>query len=91
MTRSGANIVRGNLRRAWQYHPLGLIFTPILVVLTIVSFMPQSIRSMIASRFRRNRKVWQLITIVLLAVFIVFGLVRFALVCKNLMSFPFES
>ena len=89
MTRSGANIVRGNFVRAFQYHPLGFVLIPTLFFLTAMSLMPAPIRDLVAQRFERRKKIFRAIELVVLIAFVAFGVIRIILVAAHVIEFPF--
>jgi hypothetical protein len=88
MTRSGANMLRGNLTRAMQYHPFGLVVIPAVVLLGVAGVMPRSWREGVRGRLLRVeprlRPLWQLAFVA----FVMYGVLRWAAVEFGLMSFP---
>src|SRR5712691_7342550 len=44
MTRAGANMIRGNVHRSFQFHPFGIVFIPTLFGLAFLSLFPKSVR-----------------------------------------------
>ncbi|HLW68775.1 MAG TPA: DUF2752 domain-containing protein [Gemmataceae bacterium] len=88
MTRSGANLVRGNFGAAFNYHPLGFILHPILFGLAVLSVLPYSVRDAVAKGISRRARWLRRAETAFLIVFLIFGVVRFALVFSKLMSFP---
>jgi len=87
MTRSGANMLRGNFRRAWEFHPFGYIFMPVLFGLVGLSLMPATIRNIVANQISRRERVLRTLNGLVLAAFLLFGIVRFFLVLAGQMHF----
>ncbi len=54
MTRCGSNLVRGNVVRAFQYHPLGVIFIPICAALGVAALLPRRWREGLRARLVPN-------------------------------------
>ena len=88
MTRSGANLVRGNFGRAFDYHPLGYILHPILFGLAVLSVLPYSVRDAVAKGISRRARWIRRGETVFLIAFLVFGVVRWILVFSKVMAFP---
>lgn len=84
-------MLRGNFRRAWQYHPLGYLFIPVLFVLAGLSLLPATIRGGLARQCARHERVLCLVNSVLLGSFLLFGVVRFLLVLAGVLAFPSNS
>jgi hypothetical protein len=88
MTRSGANMVRGNFGQAFDWHPLGFILHPILFGLAVLSVLPYSVRDAVARGISRQARWLRWAEAVFMIAFLVFGVVRFILVFSKLMTFP---
>src|SRR5262245_33346827 len=50
VTRSGSNLLRGNVSRSIDFHPFGLILHPILLGLCAFSLLPGATRRVFAMR-----------------------------------------
>jgi hypothetical protein len=90
MTRSGANLVRGNALRAFQYHPFGLLFIPVLFGLAGLSLAPMAWREAVARGISRHERFWRITNLAILWSFLIFGLVRWIAVMAKWLAFPFE-
>jgi hypothetical protein len=88
MTRAGANMVRGNFLRSFQFHPFGIIFIPTLFGLTALSLLPQTMRLAMARGVERHIRWFHAIYFTTLVAFLIFGLIRWVLVMAHVMSFP---
>jgi hypothetical protein len=88
MTRCGSNMVRGNFRRAFDYHPLGFILHPILLALVCLSVLPRAMREAFARRLVPWQRVLRIVNITFWTLFFVFGIARWAAVMYGLMTFP---
>jgi hypothetical protein len=88
MTRSGANMLRGNFRLAWQFHPFGYLFMPVLFAFAGLSLMPAAIRGAVARQCTRYERVLRILNAVVLVGILIFGVVRFGLVLAGRMAFP---
>ena len=88
MTRSGANLVRGNVVRSVAYHPLGLIFHPILFSLAILALLPYSVRDAVARGISRRARWMRRAEVAFLIAFLAFGVIRWVLVFSHFMAFP---
>lgn len=88
VTRSCANLVRGNVRRSIEYHPLGIVFAPVLFGLVAFSLLPGAVRRAGAERLGRCDRLLRWATIVFWTVFFLYGLTRWVLVMSDLMTFP---
>lgn len=87
MTRSGANMLRGNFVRAWQFHPFGYLFIPVLFALAGISLLPSAVRGVLAAHCDRHVRVLRLLNGLLLAGFLIFGVARFVLVLAGWIEF----
>jgi hypothetical protein len=88
MTRSGANLVRGNFGAAVNWHPMGYIFHPILFCLAVLSVLPYSVRDAVAKGISRRTRWIRRAETAFLIVFLGFGVVRWIMVFSKLMAFP---
>jgi len=91
MTRAGANMVRGDLLRSFQFHPFGIVFIPTLFGLAVLSLLPKTVRFAAARGVERRARWFRIAYTVILVAFLVFGLVRWVLVMANVMAFPLDS
>jgi hypothetical protein len=88
LTRSGANLVRGNFGRAIDYNPFGLVFMPTLFGLGLVALLPQSVRQAISNRLLPWAKpLWWACWLLLIA-FVLHGVVRTIAVICGWATFP---
>src|SRR5437016_4718653 len=53
VTRSCGNLIRGNVRRSIEFHPLGVVFTPVLFGIVALSFLPSAMRKAFADRLSK--------------------------------------
>jgi Protein of unknown function (DUF2752) len=90
ITRSGANLVRGNFRRAFEFHPFGYIFIPVLFAMTGLSLLPAAWRKAVASKLSRRERLLRITYLVLIWTFLIFGLSRFILVLAGRLAFPLD-
>jgi hypothetical protein len=88
MTRSGANLVRGHFRRAFQFHPFGYVLVPVLFGLVAISLLPSAWRAALASRLSRRERLLRVLYLTAIWTFLVFGIVRFILVLAGQLAFP---
>src|SRR5438270_1398969 len=88
MTRSGANLVRGDFRRAFQFHPFGYIFMPVLFGLAGLSLLPSAWRGVVAARLSRYDRGFRIAYLTVIVTFLIFGLIRFFLVLAGVLTFP---
>jgi hypothetical protein len=90
MTRSGANLVRGDVVRSIQFHPFGIIFIPVLFGLAGLSLTPMAWREVVARGIARRERFWRITNLVFLWCFLVFGLIRWVAVMAGWLAFPME-
>ena len=90
MTRAGANLVRGEFLRAFQFHPLGYVFIPVLLGLAGLSLTPMAFRQAVARGISRHDRAWRIGSLILLWGFVAFGLLRWVAVMSGWMAFPLE-
>jgi hypothetical protein len=88
MTRCGANLVRGRLRRAADYHPAGVVIVPLLFVAGAVGLLPRRCREAFRRGLLRRRRLAGRLGALLLGCFLVFGCARWWAVRTGRMSFP---
>ncbi len=88
MTRCGSNLVRGRPVRALQYHPFGVVVLPVITLLGLLALFPrrwrEAVRTVLLPWADPLRPVYHLA----LAVFLLYGLVRWALVFGGWVEFP---
>src|SRR5713226_884160 len=90
MTRAGANMIRGDFRRSFQFHPFGIVFIPTLFGLAFLSLFPRSVRAVLASGIERRVRWFRIFCLVTLVAFVIFGLVRWVLVMAHVLAFPLD-
>src|SRR5262249_28110375 len=88
VTRSGSNLVRGNIRRAFDYNPFGLILHPILFGLVCLSLLPDAVRAAFARRLLPWQRTIRVFNMVFWTAFLIFGLARWVAVMSGIMTFP---
>ena len=88
VTRSCSNFFRGNVRRSIQFHPLGLIFAPVLIGVALLSLLPDAARKLFAERLSRSDRLLIVASILFWTVFIIYGIARWAAVMGGYMVFP---
>ncbi len=88
VTRCGANLVRGRLGRAIDYHPIGVVMSPIVFLCGVVGVLPRRWRDGFRAALLPWARVVRLVYLVLLAVFLAFGVLRTAGVFLHWMDFP---
>jgi hypothetical protein len=88
MTRSGANLVRGDLARAVDYHPFGPIIVPLLGLLGVLALVPGERRERVAQALRPWALPLYSIYLFLLAGLVVFGVARWYRVWQGWQTFP---
>ncbi len=88
MTRCGANLVRGRLRRAAQLHPLGFVVAPAIAALGVLAFLPRRWRAAIRASLMRRAVLLRPFYLLMLYAFILFGAVRWCAVFLGLVEFP---
>jgi hypothetical protein len=83
LTRCGANLVRGNLERAFDYNPFGLVIIPMMIGLGVIGLLPKRWRCA-ALRTRVTRSTTYNRTLIAFTVgFVLFGVVRSYCVFKG--------
>lgn len=90
VTRSGTNLLRGDVRRAFNFNPFGLILHPILIGLCAFSVLPGALRRAFALKLLPWQRVVNTTNIAFWSVFFLFGAVRWLLVMAHLLTFPPE-
>lgn len=88
MTRSGANLVRGDVGRAFRYHPFGVAVIPICAGLGSMVLAPRSWRERAQRAVARWKIILQPLFWLCVAAFLSFGLVRCVLVLSGSLAFP---
>jgi hypothetical protein len=88
VTRSCSNFFRGHFRRSVQFHPLGLIFAPVLLGLAVLSLLPAAARKLFAERLSRYDRMLVIGSILFWTVFFIYGAVRWFAVMAGYMAFP---
>lgn len=88
VTRSCSNFVRGNFRRSVQFHPLGLIFAPVLLGLAALSLLPGAVRKLVAERLSRYDRFLVIASILFWTVFFIYGAARWFAVMAGYLAFP---
>jgi Protein of unknown function (DUF2752) len=88
VTRSCGNFLRGNFRRSVEFHPFGLIFTPVLLGLAFLSVLPGAARKAFAERASRFGRLLAFASILFWTAFFLFGLARWVAVVTGYLTFP---
>jgi len=88
VTRSCGNFLRGNFRRSIQFHPLGLIFAPVLLGIALLSVLPRAVRTAVAERASRFSRLLAIGSILFWTAFFAFGLARWVAVVTGYLTFP---
>jgi Protein of unknown function (DUF2752) len=88
VTRSCSNFFRGRFRRSVQFHPLGLIFAPVLLGLAVLSLLPAATRKLFAERLSRYDRLLVIASILFWTVFFIYGAVRWFAVMAGYIAFP---
>jgi len=76
LTRSVSSILHGDLLKSWGYHPLGLFFVGLMVLLTFNLVMPGGVVSKVRRFFDQRYDPLEIGLIAFAAIFIGFGLTR---------------
>jgi hypothetical protein len=88
MTRAGSNLVRGDVARAIQYHPFGLLLIPTIAALGLLGLAPrrwrEAVRAALLSRAVSLRPVYWTV----LWGFVLFGVGRWVCVVTGIAAFP---
>lgn len=88
ITRSGSNILRGNVVQAARYHLLGPVLMPLIFALGALAFAPRPWRAWLRGRGQnwsvKLRKFW----LVFIALFVIYGSARTLLVFLGWVEFP---
>lgn len=88
MTRCGANLVRGDVTRAVQYHPFGVIVIPAIVVLGVVGLLPRRWREGVRARAVALEPSLRPLWWFAFGSFMLYGALRWAAVVLGLVDFP---
>jgi hypothetical protein len=88
MTRSGANLLRGHVGRAIDYHPFGVVLLPVLIGLCAFSLLPFAVRRSATGRLMSRQRVLNILVAVFVFAFVAYGLVRWVAVMNGAMAFP---
>lgn len=88
MTRSAANLVRGRMGRALQFHPLGIVVVPIIAGLGILGVVPRKWRDRVKAALLRRRALLGWLAWLGAGAFFLFGVARWAGVATGLAHFP---
>jgi hypothetical protein len=88
VTRSGSNLVRGNLHRAAEYNPFGLVLVPAVFGLGFVGLLPARCRRAFRSGVARQSRAAGYVGAVVLASLLILGWARWALVVFGYLPFP---
>ena len=76
LSRSFANISQAHLADAWGYHPFGLVFYPLVVLLAVANLLPRrhltALRAALEARERALRPIYLFVV----GSFIAFGVAR---------------
>jgi hypothetical protein len=88
MTRCGSNLVRGNWRQAYRYHPLGVVIMPLIFGLGILALLPRRWRDAVRMRLAGRERHCRWAALILLASFVTFGIARWVLVYFEGWPFP---
>jgi hypothetical protein len=88
MTRSGSNLVRGHLIRSVQYHPFGLLLIPLIFGLGVLALTPRSWRAAVRQAVLPWATPLRPVYWLVLATFVIFGVVRWVLVFGGWIEFP---
>src|SRR5262245_28697608 len=90
MTRAGANMIRGNFKRSFQFHPFGIVFIPMLFGFATLSLLPKTVRYAMADGVERRVRWFRITYSFILVAFLVFGLIRWVLVMADVVAFPLD-
>jgi hypothetical protein len=88
VTRSCANLVRGHVRRSVEFHPLGVIFAPVLFGIAVLSLLPGAVRKAFAVRLSRCERALYAMAILFGIAFFVYGTYRWIAVMAGYLAFP---
>lgn len=88
ITRCGSNLLRGDLVRAAQYHPFGLLVVPAVVGLGVLGLLPRRWREAARGRLALGARKWRPLWPIALGGFVVYGVVRWVCVMAGLAAFP---
>ncbi|HKI30422.1 MAG TPA: DUF2752 domain-containing protein [Gemmataceae bacterium] len=88
VTRCGSCLARGEVRRAFRYHPLGTVVFPLSAGLGLLALVPRRWRHPACSRLAAWGAPLRPLYLTAAAGFVTFGVVRFGLVLAGWTEFP---
>ncbi len=90
ITRCGANLLRGDLDRAFRYHPLGILVLPAVNGLGVLALLPRLRRERIRRVLARWLSAWGRLGLAVVVGFFLLGWLRWLLVFLGWISFPMQ-
>ena len=88
MTRSCANLVRGRVHRAVDFHPFGVIFAPVLFGMAALSLLPAAARKAFAGNLSKRGRLLQVLSILFWTAFFIYGAYRWFAFMTGYLTFP---
>lgn len=88
ITRSGSNLVRGDLAKMMNYNPFGVVIVPLIFALGILGLLHTSWRNEVRRRLMPLAGVLRIAYFATIAGFLGFGLVRWFCVYNGWLDFP---
>jgi hypothetical protein len=88
VTRGGSNLVRGQFRRAFEYHPFGPPVMLLIAGLGLLALAPGRWRQAVRRKLLPHARALRPVFWVALSGFFLYGGLRWALVLAGVMTFP---
>jgi hypothetical protein len=88
VTRCGSNMVRGNIRRAAQFHALGPVIVPTIVAFGVLAVLPRRWRAAVRAALMRRADLLKPLYWLGIFAFVLFGAIRWTVVFFGLANFP---
>jgi hypothetical protein len=88
LTRSGSNLARGDLARATSYHALGPVLMPVIFTFGLLALAPRPWRERCRDWLLPGVALIRVVYLLLIALFVLFGVVRTFMVWQGWITFP---
>jgi hypothetical protein len=88
LTRCGSNLVRGNVARAIDYNPFGLVIIPAMAGIGVMAVLPRRWREGVRRFSAAHKVAFNRLLLVFTVCFVLFGLLRSLGVRAGWLQFP---